>query len=76
MPVHPTTHAKAVPATERAAAFRARDARSGFKQVNVRVPAEWDTTMQIVARELRAGVRLEGLVVRDPKTGRVRTIIV
>lgn len=76
MPVSAAQHGKAISASQRAAALRARDAAKGFKQVNIRVPESWDTTMQLVARELRAGQRLEGLVLRDPKTGRVRTMIV
>lgn len=75
MPVSAATHAKAKPAAERAAALRARDAAHGWKQVNVRVPVMMDTTLQIVAQLLREGQRVEGLVIRDPKTGRVRTMI-
>lgn len=69
-------HVRGATASVRAAALRSRDAALGLKQVNVRVPAIWDTTLQILARELREGQRLEGLVVRDPATGRVKTIIV
>lgn len=71
-----TTVAKGKSAAERAAAARARDARKDVKQVNVRVPSQWDSTIQMLGRELRAGMRLEGFVVRDPKTGRVKTLIV
>lgn len=63
-------------AAERAAALRQRDAALGLKQVNIRVPATWDTTMQMIARALRHGQRIDGVVFRDLKTGRVRTQIV
>lgn len=61
---------------QRAAALRARDEAKRIKQVNVRVPEAWDVTIQMLAAELRAGMRLEGFVVRDLKTGRVKTLIV
>ena len=63
-------------ASERARALRQRDAAQRIKQVNIRIPEIWDTTMQMLARELRAGAQLDGFVIRDKKTGRVRTLIV
>lgn len=75
MPVSAARAAQRKTATQRAAALRARDAAHGWKQVNVRVPVMMDTTLQIVAQLLREGQRLEGLVIRDPATGRVRTMI-
>lgn len=62
--------------SERAALLRRRDAAKGLRQLNVRVPEIYDTSIQMLARELRAGLRLEGFVIRDPKTGGLKTLIV
>ena len=62
---------------ERSAARRDKDCRLGIVQVNLRVPSLYDVGLKLLAEDLRKGMRLEGLVMRDPKTGRVstRTII-
>lgn len=63
-------------ASQRAAALRARDAAHRVRQLNLRVPEVYDVALQQLASDLRAGLRLEGFVVRDLKTGRLRTVII
>jgi len=59
---------------ERTARRRAKDVRKGIVQVNIRVPALYDVALKILAEELRKGLKLEGFVLRSPKTGRVQTM--
>lgn len=58
---------------QRTAARRAKEARRGIVQVNLRIPGTWDVALKLLAEDLRKGLRLEGFVLRDPVTGRVRT---
>jgi hypothetical protein len=58
---------------ERGAARRARDRQKSIVQVNIRVPELYDVGLKLLAEDLRKGMRLEGVVLRDPKTGRVST---
>jgi len=59
---------------ERKRAQAIRDGVKGIKQVNIRVPALYDVMLGLLARDLREGLNLQGFVLRDPKTGRVKTV--
>jgi hypothetical protein len=60
----------------RAARRRAKDAARSIVQINIRVPSLVDEALKLLAADLRNGLVLQGFVVRDPKTGRVRTVVV
>jgi len=54
-------------------AHRAREKEKGIVRVELRVPELYDVGLKLLADDLRKGMKLEGVVLRDPKTGRVNT---
>lgn len=63
----------ALTASQRTAKRRAKDAAAGIVQINIRVPSIYDVGLKLLAEDLRKGMRLEGIVLRDTRTGRVTT---
>jgi len=58
---------------QRVAALRARELQKGIARIELRIPKLYDVGLKLLAEDLRKGMKLEGLVLRDPKTGRVST---
>lgn len=53
---------------------RARIARSGYAQIQLFIPEHQRADWLGLGREVRDGMTIEAVVVRDGKTGRVHTI--
>ena len=58
---------------QRVAALRARELQKGIARIELRITKLYDVGLKLLAEDLRKGMKLEGLVLRDPKTGRVST---
>jgi len=57
----------------RIAELRGRDEAKRIKRIELRIPELYDVDLKMLAEDLRKGMKLEGVVMRDPKTGRVTT---